>query len=106
VIEKNPSQTVSSGCTRLTLEKMIQSSTLSSNPNELHALDIYGVNILQEVNEQNIIASTVSNMQNMESIENTTTTLPATSAYTASSHLQSHSIMETRSESIFNQRNK
>jgi hypothetical protein len=45
-------------------------------------------------------------MQNIESMENTTLTLPATSAYTASSHLQSHSIMETRSETIFNQRKR
>jgi hypothetical protein len=36
------SQPVSSGCTRFTLEEMIQSSTLSSNPNELDALDICG----------------------------------------------------------------
>jgi hypothetical protein len=75
---------------------MIQSSTLSSNPNELDALYIYGDNFLQEVHEQNIIASTSSNIQNMESMKDTTSTLPATSAYTAPSHLQSHSIMETR----------
>ena len=43
-------------------------------------------------------------MQNMGSMENTTSSLPATSAYTAPSHLQSHSVMKTRSESIFNQR--
>jgi hypothetical protein len=82
---------------------MIQSSTLSSNTNELDALDIYGDIFLKEVHEQNIIASTSSNIQNMKSMENTTSTLPATSAYAAPSHLQSHFIMETRSESIFNQ---
>ena len=37
---ESPSQPVSSGCTQLTLEEMIQSSKLSSNPNELEALDI------------------------------------------------------------------
>ena len=42
----------------------------------------------------------------MGSMENTTSSLPATSAYTEPSHLQSHSIMETRSESIFNQRKR
>ena len=103
---ESSSQPVSSGCTRLTLEEMIQSSTLSSNPNELEALDFYGDNFLQEVNEQNIIASISSNMQNMESMENTTSSLPTTIAYTAPSHLLSHSIMETRSESIFNQRKR
>ena len=39
-------------------------------------------------------------------MENTTSSLPTTSAYTASSHLQSHSIIETRLESIFNQRKR
>ena len=101
---ESPSQPVSSGCNRLTLEEMIQSSTLSSSPNELEALEIYGDNFLQEVNEQNIIASTSSNMQNMGTVENTTSSLIATSTYTVPSHLQSHSIMETRAESIFNQR--
>ena len=103
---ESPSQPVSSGCTRLTLEEMIQSSTLSSNPNEREALEIYGDNFLQEVNEQNIIASTSSNMQNMGTVENTTSSLTATSAYTVPSHLQTHSIMETRAESIFNQRKR
>ena len=79
---ETPSQPVSSGCTTLTLKEMIQSSTLSSNPNELDVLDIYDDNFLQEVQEQNIIASTSSNIQNVESMENTTTTLPANSAYT------------------------
>jgi hypothetical protein len=52
---ENSSSPVSSGCTRLTLEEMIQSSTLSSNTNELNALDIYGDNLVQELNEQNIL---------------------------------------------------
>ena len=43
-------------------------------------------------------------MQNMGSMENTTSSLPATSAYTTPSHLESHSIMETKSEAKFNQR--
>jgi hypothetical protein len=61
---------------------MIQSSTLSSNPNELEA---YGDSFLQEVNEQNIIATTLTNIQNIESMDNTTSSLPATGAYTAPS---------------------
>jgi hypothetical protein len=43
------SQPVSSGCTTLTSEEMIQSSILSLNPNEIDALKIYGDNFLQEV---------------------------------------------------------
>ena len=66
---ETPSQPVSSGCTTLTLEEMIQSSTLSSNPNELDALEIYGDNFLQEVQEQNIIASTNALIRNARASE-------------------------------------